>query len=283
MRLLLYLFPFLLFVSCKPSSEEKEQIPLAKVGESYLYESNLQKVMPEDITTSDSLQFIKRYVDTWIEETIMVQRAELNLSEEDKDVEFQLAHYRNSLLSYNYQKALVKQYLDTVVSFEEIEAFYNENKSNFLLKDNILRVIYVKMDRKSPMLTKVRRLYKSSKIKDRTALAELCNQYAENFYLNDESWLLFDDLLKEVPIETYNKESYLKNRRIVEVKDEKSIYLLNIVDFKIRETTSPLNFEAQNIKDIILNKRKLELITKMKNEITAEAFNKNKVEIYINE
>ena len=117
-------------------------------------------------------------------------------------------------------------------------------------------------------------------MKDREQLASYCHQFASNFYLDDSSWLLFDDLLKEIPIQTYNKELFLQNNRFVEVSDSLSNYFVNIKGFKIKNSLSPLAFEKDNIKNIILNKRKLLLITKMKEDVYNDAANTNKIEIY---
>jgi len=144
-------------------------------------------------------------------------------------------------------------------------------------------VIYVKVSRKAPGIDKLKKWYKSDNMKDREQMASYCHQFAENFYLDDTSWLLFDDLLKEIPIQTYNKELFLQNNTYVEVSDSLSNYFVNIKGFKIRNSLSPLTFETENIRNIILNKRKLELITKMKQDVYDDAANNNKIEIYTND
>jgi hypothetical protein len=101
--------------------------------------------------------------------------------------------------------------------------------------------------------------------------------------LDENSWLLFDDLLKEIPIQTYNKELFLQNNRLVEVSDANFQYFLNIKGFKIRNSISPLSFERDNIKNIILNERKLDLINKMKDNVYKQALDKDKIEIYTND
>ena len=181
------------------------------------------------------------------------------------------------------EKELVKQKLDTVVTDSEIEEYYNNNQSDFELKDNIIKVVYVKVDKKAPGIEKLKKWYKSDNLKDREQLASYCHQFASNFYLDDSSWLLFDDLLKEIPIQTYNKELFLQNNRFVEVSDSLNDYFVNIKGFKIRNSLSPLGFEKDNIKNIILNKRKLQLISKMKEDVYNDAANNKKIEIYSDE
>ena len=271
-------------VAChsKPA-KDADRIAIARANNAYLYADNIKDIVPNGTAAKDSLELVKQYIDNWIRESLVIQKAEDNLTDEQKNVEKQLQDYRNSLITYAYEKELVKQKLDTVITNEEIEAYYNNNKGDFELKDNIIKVIYVKVSKKAPGIDKLRKWYTSDNIKDKEQMASYCHQFAENFYLDDSSWLLFDDLLKEIPIQTYNKELFLQNNRYVEVSDSLSNYFVNIKGFKIRNSLSPLGFEKDNIRNIILNKRKLELINKMKLDVYNDAANNNKIEIYTNE
>ena len=100
-----------------------------------------------------------------------------------------------------------------------------------------------------------------------------------NYYLDDQNWLLFNDILKEIPINTYNQEEYLKNNRIIEIQDSVFVYLMNIKGFMIKESLSPLSFERNNIRDIIINKRKLALIENMKNDVYNNALKRGDFEV----
>lgn len=269
--------------SGKKDTEAPSSEPVAKAGDAILYYDDIKDLVPAGTSSKDSILLIKQFVDNWVREVLVIQKAEQNLDEEQKNVEKQLNDYRKSLITYIYEKELVKQKLDTVVSDAEIEAYYNSNKAEFELKDNIIKVIYVKVSKKAPGIDKLKKWYRSDNMKDREQLASYCHQFADNFYLDDSSWLLFDDLLKEIPIQTYNKELFLQNNRLVEVSDSLNHYFLSIKDFKIRNSSSPLSFEKENIKNIILNKRKLALINSMKQDVYNDALNNNKIEIYIND
>lgn len=281
-RFIAYSFVVALLASCS-SGPEKEQnkVAIAKAGNVFLYQDDIKGIVPVGTSAKDSVELIKKFIDNWVKESLVVQKAESNLTDEQKNVEKQIQDYRNSLITYAYEKELVKQKLDTVISNEEIEQYYNNNQADFELKDNIIKVIYVKVSKKAPGIDKLKKWYQSDNMKDREQLAGYCHQFAENFYLDDNSWLLFDDLLKEIPIQTYNKELFLQNNRFVEVSDSLNSYFLNIKGFKIRNSISPLSFEKENIKNIILNKRKLDLITKMKEDVYNDALNSNKIETYI--
>ncbi len=283
-QLLSYFIGLLLLVSCSSEkNKNNNREAVARVNNAYLYFDNIKDIIPPGTSSKDSLDRLKKYIDNWVHEALVIQKAEDNLTDEQKNVETQLQDYRNSLITFAYEKELVKQKLDTTIDNQEIEQYYNNNRNNFELKDNIIKVIYIKVNKKAPGINKLQKWYKSDNPKDKELLAGYCHQFAENFYLDDNSWLLFDDLLKEIPIQTYNKELFLQNNRFVEVSDSTNSYFLNIKGFKIRNSLSPLSFEKENIKNIILNKRKLQLIIKMKEDIYNDAANNKKIEIYIND
>lgn len=273
---------FLMSFSCnyfrKDKSENKDAV--ARAYDYYLYSDDLVGIVPAGASREDSIGIVKNYIDNWIRHKAVLHKAEKNLDDEQKNVQRQLEEYRNSLLTYAYENELIRQKLDTNVSDEEILSFYKNHPQNFELKDNIIKVIYLKLSKKSPKLEKVRQWYKSTSAKDRKLLEDYCHQYAINYYLDDNTWLLFDDLLKEIPIKTYDKEQFLKNNRLIEVEDSSLIYLVNIQGFMIKNSTSPLSFERRNIITMIMNERKLKLIEEMEQTAYEEASKNNNVEIY---
>lgn len=267
--------------SCSPPAEKTEEKGevVAQVYNYKLYRSDLADMVPEGQSKEDSARVVDNYINSWVHEMVLFHKAEENLTAQQKNVTKQLEDYRHSLIVYAYEKELVRQKLDTTVGEEEISRYYEEHQQDFELKDNILKVVYVKVDKKAPQIAKLRTLYKSDKPADQQELTKYCKQFAQNYYLEENTWLLFDDLLKEIPIQTYNKELFLQNNRFVEVADSASMYFVNIKGFKIRNSLSPLAFERENIRNIILNRRKQELIEKMKKDLLSEAQNNGKIMI----
>lgn len=263
----------------KPKQQEKS---VARVYEKYLFESDIDKIVPKNVKGKDSAELAKNYIDNWVRQNLLLHKAEQNLNAEalTASIEKQLEDYRTSLITFAYEKELIRQKLDTNVTEAEIQAYYESNAQNFQLKNNIIKVLYVKVKKNAPKLNKVREWCQSAKPQDRKALEDYCYQFAENFYLDDSAWFLFDDLLKEIPIDAYDKEQFLQNNRWVEVKDTSSLYFVNIKGFKIKDSTSPLSFEKQNIHNIILNKRKLQLINQMKEDVYSSELKNKNFEIY---
>lgn len=282
-RITLYVCASILFLvsfGCNRRSNSGSQDNIiAKAFDRVLYLDDLKGIVPAGTSPGDSTVITENYIDSWLRKQVVIHKAEENLPDEKKDVQKQLDDYRNSLITHAYEEELINQRLDTVISQQEIEKFYAENESNFELRDNIIKVIYLKLSRKSPKIDKAKQWYKSDNVKDKKLLEDYCRQYAFNYYLDDQSWLLFDDLLKEIPIKTYDKEQFLKNNRFIELEDSSNVYLVNIKGFKIRNSISPLSFELDNIRNLIINERKLKLIEEMEDKAFEDAKRKGDIEI----
>jgi hypothetical protein len=280
-RFLISAFIALLFLTaCNSSPESDRGAVLAKAYGNYLYESDIEGVVPVGTSVNDSIMLVKNFIDNWLRKRILVRQAERNLTPAQTDFSKKLEDYRNSLIVYTYETELIRQKLDTVVTEREIERYYEENKSNFELKYNIVKVVYAVLPSDSRELGRFRKLLKNRTILNLDSLNTLAQRHAIAYYLDEENWINFDELLLQIPLVAYNQEVFLNNNRYVEFIDEPFVYLVLFRDFMIRESLSPLEFEYANIRDIILNKRKLELLKEMHQEVYEKALRNNEIEIF---
>jgi hypothetical protein len=276
---------FFIFInSCKKKQDVKSgdtSLLIARVYDKELTIDDLKNVVPKGVSRADSLNIIKTFVDNWVRQHVVLKKAEDNLEEEERDVNKQLEEYRNSLITYLYERQLIRQEVDTAVSDEEIEKYYNANQSNFKLRNNIVQVNYFRIPLKAPKIDKVRSWYKSTQPRDRKMLEQYCFQFATDYYFNDHDWISFEELQKKIPIETYSPEQYLRSNRYVELSDSSHYSFLIIKGFKIKESLSPLSFERDNIRNLIINRRKLDLISAMEKAAMEKAIGDNQVEIFL--
>ena len=272
---------FILFIgSCnKPGFNNTEPV-LARVYDSYLYSSDLALLVPDGTNPTDSLELVRNYVDSWIKNQVLLYQAEKNLTVDQKDFTRQLKDYRNSLIIYKYETELINQNLDTIVKDREIEEYYDNNLKNFQLKENIVQAIYVKISSDSPRKYKIIQYAKSDLQRDIDSLEINCMRYAEDYQIIDNEWITFDDILNRLPMEVYNQESYLRNNKFIQLNEDNYTFLVNILDYRLRETISPLSQVRDNIKSIILNMRKKSLIRLMQQKIYDEALINKEFEYY---
>ncbi len=275
------LFLSVLLFGCKQVTEDSDpRQKVVKVYSHVLYEEDVLKQIPFGTSYEDSISIRNSYVNSWIDSKLLLHQAELNLPLDEQNVTEKLEHYRTDLLIFAYQNQLLMEKLDTNVSDFEIEKYYQDHSRNFALLDYILKAKYVKLDSLDKNIKKVKKWIVSSKEDDFVKLEDYCYMHSSN-YSFEENWMYLNDLLKEVPIVSYNKEKLLKNNKLIEFYDKGSFYLVRIVDYKLKDGVSPLALERESIKRIILNDRKLEFLQSLSSDIYENAKNQKEIELFI--
>lgn len=271
------------FASCQNNhskGNENKGKSLAKVNNTNLYLEDLKHFPFAGLSKSDSVAMMQNLINKWASNEIFYQQATNYLTEEELNVEKEIEDYKKELIAYKFQIKLIDEKLDTAISNQQIEEYYNANEQNFLLRSNIVKVLYVKTPVTIPNLDKLKKLCVSSNPKDAEQLKSLCIQYANNYFMNDNTWLMFDDLKKEIPQLKDVPDYSVQDGKTYEFTDATSYYFLKIIEVKSKNTLSPLNFEKNNIKNILLNQRKQKLVSSIKKDFFEKAKNNKELEIY---
>jgi CHAT domain-containing protein len=195
-------------------------------------------------------------------------------------VERKILDYRYSIIAYEYQSYYIKQNLDTVFSDSEIEAYYKNNIDNFILKQNIVRATFVKVPKNAPKVNKLKDLVFSQDEDDKRNLKSYCLSFSVAYHISDSTWMIFDDLVRNSPLmEIPNKVQFLKANPNYQTEDDNYLYFLKVDEYRISDNVSPLEFVTDEIKNIILNKRKVELAKKLEDEVYDNALEHKDFEI----
>lgn len=252
---------------------------VARANDKYLRISELADRIPDGLSERDSITLAENYISKWIQNEILTQKAKESLKSDEQDFTKQLDEYRNSLLLFTLEQKLVSQYLDTVITQGDIEAYYMENRGQFELKGNIVKFDFVKISKRSRHLREFRNLLKSDNPDNVIKLADYAEKNATDYWFAKE-WVSFNDLLDEMPLEVDNQALFLRRTTYAEAEDSLFIYLVRINDFKTADSISPIEFEKDKIRNIILNARKIDLIEKKRQEFIDQAFKDDKAKIY---
>lgn len=266
-------------VSCGNLDDQSGK-PIAKAYDKYLYLSDLDGIVPANTHGDDSTAIVRSFIDQWQHEQVIQHQAENNVNIDNKTIESQLATYKRSLIRFEYEQELIRQKLDTMVSEKEIQEYYNTNEDNFQLKKPILKVSYIKLPENAPKISMVKKLFSSKDMRDVDLLEKYCFKYSPNFSLLDTNWHYTDELEKILPMSKISERNYNNLNRIFEISENNALYLIVLRDSKFRDSLSPITFEKDNIKNLILNQRKLALINQMEKEVFNEAQKNNELEIY---
>lgn len=279
LKYILYIFIFLGLVSCNENKGEQDVKSIAFAGDKSLGENEYKQFNFMGTGANDSAFISKKLIEDWAQNELFYQEAKEKLMPEDLNVDAEVEKYRQELINYKYEIRLIENNLDTSISKQEIQAYYDANRDNFILKDNIVKVNYFKVPIKSKALGKMKAAVVSQNPKEKENLKALCLQYADNYFINDSTWLLLEDIKKEIPQLRELPEYNFYAGRYFEYTDSLNYYYLKIKEIKIKNGLSPINFEMGNIKNILLNGRKMKLIRQYKQQILEKAKSEGKFKV----
>lgn len=264
------------FFSCQFFDVEKKsnnaEKPIAKVFNNYLYKKDIENLIPKSVSKKDSVLIAKSLINNWAIQQLLKKKAEENLSKEENDSYTKLVQdYKQSLLINGYKERLIKQQLDTTVTDTEVANYYHLNQRNFRLNEELIKIKYLHFGK--DLLDK-KDIIKKFKSNDHEDLLALENQEL-NFKalnLNDSTWIKLEDVLLKIPkFREYPKEILLKKTKFIQKEDSLGLYLVAVKNVLKRNDIAPLNYIYPTIKQMILHKRKLELIRDIEKTLINDA------------
>ena len=257
---------FVVFSSC----QNKEDEVVARVYDHVLTMEDLRNMIPVFAQNRDSIIIKQQYIDAWIAQKVLLHESKKVLSRKEKKFDKEIEEYRQALMVYAYENKRVTELLNKDISDEEIKQYYEKHKSNFKLRQPIIKINYLKLPIKSPQIEGAKKLlFKSDRTEQELKkLRNLATNHAVNSYLLND-WLLYDDILKEIPIGK-EKRSFDKNQTL-EISDNSNVYLIKVLDFKISEGYSPINIERENIVKSILQQRRIEILQSLRESAVNKA------------
>jgi hypothetical protein len=270
-----------LLAGCSNQKNSTVRIPVAEVGKDVLYYDEIPQTMLSGINKVDSTSIIQNYINKWAKRELLLQKAEENLSPVLKDeIRNQLEETRINLVIYQYQRQMMLEKMDTVLSDNELENYYATNEKSFILSTNIVKALFIKLPLETPNLEKIKILARSNDQKDFQQLESYCYQFAEKFDDFNEDWVSMDRLSVELQHDIENEENFLKRNTFFETSDSNSVSLISIRDYRLIATIAPYEYVKNDIKRIIWNARRFEFIQSLENGIYNDALKKNSFKIY---
>ncbi len=270
----------MLATGCSILESNNHEDPVARVIERYLYPSDISDAIPAGTTSQDSAILAKRYVDTWVKDQLMLHRAEQALTDEQKDFEKQIAEYRKSLLIFSYRQKLLQQKLDTIVRNSELESYYQENVNNFLLGQSVIKGTFIKVSLSAPRIDELRGWSRSNVEDDLNQIEKYCISYAEKYSDFNNTWIYFSSIKKQLPMRISQPSRYLRYNRNIETTDSLYSYFLHVSEHLPEGEVAPMEMVADDITNIILNKRKIEFFQDLEHRVYNDGVTRNQFEIY---
>ena len=270
----------LLVCSCTLYDSVTKGEKVMQIGRAALYRTDIEKIIPKGVAREDSAVLAKQYMDSWAMKQLMLQKAEEQLPKEEKDVAQLLEDYRIQLLVFRYENKFIEERLDTIVPVSVREEYYNTHKGSFEGVNGVFKGRLVKMQNSSPNLQIMKRLAQKREIEGLEELEQLAYNSAYKYSNYNNNWVDLGIVAKEVGIPVTELQQQLAKQKVVaEIKDSVYTTILQVLEYVAPGEVTPFEFNSEKIKDIIISRRKQELLVNLHQDILNDALNNNKLKI----
>ena len=261
-----------MLASCKAISEffDKEEV-VAEVGQAKLRKSELDRVVPAGLPAEDSVRLARQYINTWALDQVFLNVAEQQLSKTEKDVTRELEAYRTSLLKYRYEQLYVNERLDTAVSDDAVQEYYEAHNSKFILQRPVVKARFLSISEDSPMLKTIRKKMSSDEVEDILEADSLAFSSAFKFTTWNNEWIDAAVMAREFGQDYASVLSGVSkgwNERTDTSGVVNAAYVTEIVP---KGAMSPLEYSTPFIKDMIISARKQALVSALEHDLLEDA------------
>ncbi|MFV0305324.1 MAG: hypothetical protein ACK5IC_07585 [Moheibacter sp.] len=257
---------------------EDERI-IVQYGEHFLTDKDIQLILPQDATREDSTKLVKTYIEEWVKKKAIVDKAEENIDELTlKEIDNKMVEYRQDLLINAYNNFLIEKNVKDVVSDSEIQQYFDEHKESFPLSKDVIRYRSVTVNKNDEQ--KAERLFNTGRDEDFDELMKIVLTSETPYHDKDSTWYSVDILPAQFPqLNEFDYLGQLLNKRRIKIQNDSMVTLIRILNVKPKGGDAPYEFVKPTIKNLLLNKRKLNLLSDLQNQLYKEAINNNEIKI----
>lgn len=254
---------------------------IARVGEEELLASDLQQ-LTKGLHGKDSTDVLKNYAENWVRKKLLLQKAAENIDEEDVGVSRLVEDYREKLMLYEYEKAIIQQKLDTVVKQEELMAWYEKIKTSYPLSDDVYQLYFFKLKPDAPDLANLRKMIQNTDADAEAKLIGYCRDFASSYSVDKGMWYTKENALKNFPVSELDLMSMgVGKRGYREYKAEDGNWFIKVAEITKKDSPAPIEFVSEQILKAIIEKRRLALIDKVYAGIYQEGIKEKTFEIML--
>ena len=269
---LLFVLITLLFISCdRMGSKQTQAETLVKVNDRILTRDEIESQIPKGLSSEDSLVRAGSLVKKRIIELLMDDVAYQNLGDEKAEIDKLVNEYRRLLIRHRYQERMVNDKVSTTLRESDQIAYYEENKEQFVLSNNLIKGLFLKVPVKAPGIDNIRSWYKS---KTEESLEKIEKYSLQNALIYDyffDQWVDFNDVMEKMPYHIANPTQFLRVNNHLEVSDSASIYFLNITERLLVGNVAPFDYVQTQIYSMLVNKQKIDYLREFGERLYVDA------------
>ncbi len=269
----------LLCVACNKEHDHQGRTPLVELEGNFLYQEDLQTVMPAGLSAEDSLRFAGQYIRNWVEDVLLFDKAKRNIPN-SAEVDRLVENYRKALIVHTYQQALIHQQLAEEITEEELAEYYAKHQELFRAERPLMKGLFIKVPLQAAQLANVRRWYKDENQEAVEHLEKYSLQHAVQYEYFYDHWVQASEILDLMPMQVDDLEELLRKDRRFELKDTAFHYFLNVTDYRAVGEQEPYEWARTAVRDILMNLKQVEFMNSVKDDLYRRAEEDGKIKKY---
>jgi len=272
---ILHIMLIIVLISC--NKQDKKINAVARVNDNYLYQEDIINKIPEYLSKEDSVLFRNNIINSWATEQLLLQKAKINIDDNDGEIKNLVDRYEKELLVDKYKQAVLQQELDTVLTNSDIDEYYESNKNIYKLNEDLVQLKYIHFNSELNDKEELIELFKSNTKEDIDILEERELEFY-SFNFNDSIWISVNLVEKKLPF--LKNENRINKNQFIQKEDSLGVYLVAVKKIRLRNDIAPKAYVVSTIRQMILHKRKLELMRRIEQTLVSDAINNNQFEQY---
>jgi hypothetical protein len=238
-----------------------------------LHISELTDHLKHAETASDSQFIISRHIDGWLMDKIMYKQATQKIKG-NKALSTKIDAYKRSLYIYELENQILAEELDPEISAAEIDTFYAKYSNDFILKEDISRLLYVKIPKSLDNDT----FSTYWKTEDLPAIKKYLSGVNTLVLIDDKQWHPHSTIRSILPEELIRKIDFKKEESYsLDVATTK--YYVKILETIPANENAPVSYVEDDIKNRIMHERSKNILRNKRQEFFKQSINNKNISI----
>ena len=272
----------IILIACNQHDSKVDNKPkpivLAQVFDYRLYFDDVRDLIQGYSNAEDSIQQVRTLTDHWVRDKLILVEAEKKFPKE-ANMNKLLEDYRQSLLRHFFEQHTIEERLDTVITENDLQRYYEANKEQHRLESGILRGYYFKFRKPQNRSDKILTWWQTFPENHFEEVISYAEKRAKTNWADSTQWYEMHMVIQLFPEGTLSP-SAIRSRHGIMRQDMEYVHLLYPLEVYHEQEIAPLSRVRPQAARYIIHQRELELLDRIKKEIYDRDIQSDQVKIF---
>jgi len=248
---------------------------LVAYGDSALTLDDVMFQIPSGLASADSAELFDRIVERWVEGRVLEDVAKENVVDLER-IDRLASDYRNRLIIDEYLRKKSVAFRPDVDE-KEVKEYYETHRSEFILRQPLIKGIFIKTSEKDDKFGSVKRWMAMADDASVDELETYGMRMATKYEYFEDRWLEWNLVADEIPYRFHDADAFLKTTRDFETRYGGSVYLLHVSAYLPTGSEEPFESASERISGMLSERKRNEYMENLKFSIYKKAVKEGKL------